>query len=388
MMVFRYDIREMERNTESIKWEGLETQRDRQWCMRLMRLTWWFVLLVFAVEVVIFAVQWNMGLIEDAGAYLLDYVLMPSLVHVCIQGVVSLWSRRQTQLCNRWQPYVYISGVSLIAASVAWMHRGVHVSHALFIMPLLLALIYVDRKVLWYAFWLNVSLYVLFVVGVILMPDDSMIAPDDIITAAAVLGAGMVISLTVLDRLQSYVQAATEANKRSMCDSLTQLFNHASFYEQLDEHIVRNAREGRAFCLVIFDIDDFKRINDQYGHDIGDVVLLTLVDEINKAIEGEDIAFRYGGEEFTVLTPRGTNESIALTESVRTAFAASVTALPHRMAATVSAGVCAFDGAKFSGRREFFAAADEALYEAKRTGKNRTILWSPALLERATTPVE
>lgn len=195
--------------------------------------------------------------------------------------------------------------------------------------------------------------------------------------------------MLVLDRLQSYVQATTEANKRSMCDSLTQLFNHASFYEQLDEHIVRNAREGRAFCLIIFDLDDFKRINDQYGHDIGDVVLLTLVDAINDAIEGEDIAFRYGGEEFTVLTPRAVNDSLALAETVRTAFAAaSVTALPHRMAATVSGGVCAFDGARFPGRREFFAAADEALYAAKRTGKNRTVLWTPALLERITMPTE
>lgn len=203
-----------------------------------------------------------------------------------------------------------------------------------------------------------------------------------ILVGAAIMLAVHLICLLALDRQLALVEGEREANRASMLDSLTRLLNHAAFYDQLDRHILRQTRGGGGFCLLVFDIDNFKRVNDQYGHDTGDQVLLALVDAMNGAVGEGDLAFRYGGEEFTVLTGRGLEESYALSETIRAGFAERAARLDPPITITVSAGLCRYDPDYSYGRREFFASADEALYEAKRTGKDKTVIWTEALLGR------
>ena len=364
---------------------GLKIARDiqyKKWAMRLIYLNWWFVLLICVIEVAIFAVWCADNSQGGHLAYLLSYAVYPTLFNVAVLGAIHIASIRLLRVQKYLvQAMVYTIGATVLVFSVVWTHRLIVVIHPLFVIPILLSQIFVSRKVRLFTFWLNFAAYLLFILMVFLFVPADMPGFMNVFTTIALIIGCFAITRLLQAREQEFVDDAAQANQRSMQDSLTKLYNHAAFYEQLDEHIMRYTKEKREFGLLIFDIDDFKKINDQYGHDMGDQVILELVATIRDHIDGEDLAFRYGGEEFTVLSTRAPEACMAFAQSVRGDFATRAKAL-HPLASTVSVGICAFDGARYNGRREFFASADEALYEAKRTGKDKAILWTPKLLER------
>lgn len=356
---------------------------DSHWRLRLLRMGWWIVLLITGVELAIFGLKKLMGTAPNTVEYLMRYIVWPTLLHGGVLGLTHLLSlaclRRDRYA---WQAGIFLTGISAIAMSVAWTHRVVMVSHGVFVLPLIVALLFISRQSLMYTFWLNLGLYGILTGLMIGLPGELDPGFMEVITGLAMLVVAVLVARLVLGRQSALMDDYVHANRKSMLDSLTGLYNHAAFYDALDLHIIEQAKGNGDFCLIVFDIDDFKRINDEYGHDTGDDVLLALVAAINALLEKKDTAYRYGGEEFTVLTPRGPEQSLALAEAIRASFTARAGALLDSRQTTVSAGICQFDSSLFSGRREFFASADEALYEAKRTGKDRAIIWTTRLLER------
>src|SRR6185436_10245174 len=93
-------------------------------------------------------------------------------------------------------------------------------------------------------------------------------------------------------------RAYETTRQMSVKDSLTQAFNHRHFQETLHRELMRHERNGQSLALLMIDIDDFKGINDRWGHPVGDLVLRGLVDELLKAVREVDTVARYGGEEF------------------------------------------------------------------------------------------
>jgi diguanylate cyclase (GGDEF)-like protein len=165
-------------------------------------------------------------------------------------------------------------------------------------------------------------------------------------------------------------QANELLEQLSITDGLTKLHNHRFFQDQLTREIRRAARASTPLALLLIDIDDFKSLNDRFGHAAGDELLHGLALIMNAAVRSSDLLARYGGEEFAVLAP-GTDQEGAyqLAEKLRTAIAESSFILGDSMRltrATVSAGVSQFKG----DRRRFFDEADRALYRAKAAGKN------------------
>lgn len=102
---------------------------------------------------------------------------------------------------------------------------------------------------------------------------------------------------------------------------------------------------------------------------------MTLVDCIKANLREDEVAYQYGGEEFTIITNRVPDEDVMLAESVRQSFEEAARETGNQTSATVSIGVARYDEKRFGARREFFSAADEALYAAKRSGKNHTLVW-------------
>jgi len=157
---------------------------------------------------------------------------------------------------------------------------------------------------------------------------------------------------------------------RAVKDDLTQLYRINYLNRRIQEEIERFDRYGRAFSLIFIDVDDFKKINDTCGHQAGDVVLKKIARFIKTNIRKADIAARYGGEEFCVLMPE-TDKAQAITgaERIRRAIEEKPEELHGRFRVTVSIGVAGYKtGMKKYGIIE---EADEALYKAKREGKNR-----------------
>jgi diguanylate cyclase (GGDEF)-like protein len=163
-----------------------------------------------------------------------------------------------------------------------------------------------------------------------------------------------------LEKALLYERSREQARR----DSLTGLLAHRTFHEAL----AALEEAGEAFSLVVADIDDFKQINDLYGHPAGDEALRAVADALRTEVRAEDTIYRVGGEEFTVLLP-GLAPARAFTraERLRGSVSRIVTPLP----VTISVGVANFP-ADATTREELLDRADAALYSSKHAGKNRT----------------
>ncbi len=162
-----------------------------------------------------------------------------------------------------------------------------------------------------------------------------------------------------------------EAEERASIDFLTKLANRASFDRALSD-MVRDFRERNyPFSLLMIDIDDFKKVNDTYGHQAGDKVLKEIAREIRSTLRARDVVARYGGEEFAVLLPGTTfGQAIRIAERLRKNIEKmSVIHNDEAIPVTVSIGVAT--ARKGIDETSIVEIADKALYLAKRSGKNQ-----------------
>ena len=174
-----------------------------------------------------------------------------------------------------------------------------------------------------------------------------------------------------LDRASLHKKAG-KFQQLSITDSLTGLLNRRYLDERLQEEVNRSNREGSPMSFMMIDIDNFKQYNDRFGHQAGDEVLRMTAACLKTSLRSADIAARFGGEEFCLLLPN-TNLSEARMIGERIRQRVENTNFPNRVV-TVSVGVSAYSPLHNS-PQEIIEAADKALYQAKRIGKNNVQLW-------------
>ncbi|NUR77198.1 MAG: diguanylate cyclase [Thermoleophilia bacterium] len=189
----------------------------------------------------------------------------------------------------------------------------------------------------------------------------------DQVETAASLAAQVVVALENA-RLHRMVE------RQALVDSLTGLANRRSLEESLRSELARAARFGDSVCVVLADLDDFKQVNDRYGHAAGDEVLKAFASALRATVRESDVAGRWGGEEFAlVLSGTDAPGGARLAERARAAIAARQVPMPNGdlCSVTASFGVAAFPDSRELG--DILAAADSALYAAKDAGKNRVV---------------
>jgi len=166
----------------------------------------------------------------------------------------------------------------------------------------------------------------------------------------------------------------SEVRRLATTDSLTGLFNRRVFDEALDREVARAVRRGSAMSLVLIDVDHFKAVNDNHGHQVGDEVLRAVGHAVQHAARSSDVAARFGGEEFVLLLPDcGQAEAVLAAERLRLTIARA----PSPVKVTASAGVAVVRGGtgQIVDRSALLRAADEALYASKRAGRDRTTVY-------------
>lgn len=204
--------------------------------------------------------------------------------------------------------------------------------------------------------------------GVAAGADDFLTKPVDVLE--------LKVRLTAMLRIRSLTRDLEARGKvlarLATIDALTGVGNRRAFDEQLPRELRAIVPEAPPLALLLLDIDHFKRVNDTYGHTIGDALLGFLGKLLHDACSASTQAFRYGGEEFAILV-RNTDasRSLAAGENIRDAFATRSTGATAAGAATLSIGVVSTDQfARVPDATSFVAAADAALYRAKALGRN------------------
>ncbi len=208
------------------------------------------------------------------------------------------------------------------------------------------------------------------VLGDLLMPADEKFGSSIWVMAFSIelvlyaVGTVFVIFMLVSERTVSAHKTAASV------DPLTGMFNRRGFAEACARVIEREAKAGRPLCVMIFDIDHFKSINDRFGHPAGDEILKLFATVVVNGLRLSDLSGRIGGEEFAALLPCPLEEGVIAAERVREFFESSgIVCEEGKVDTTVSIGVAG--GPAGTELEVLLAAADTALYQAKRSGRNR-----------------
>lgn len=262
--------------------------------------------------------------------------------------------------------FVSLAAVTALAAAV-----GIEATWPLFFFPLIAATVF---------FYETGSLIVTFwVANCFVLWYSLSSAPSSATLRQALLGTALfLVSGLVLGRVQRRhrdAQALLAAN--SLTDRLTGLYNYGSFVDHLHREITSAHRYGGDVSLIMLDLDHFKRFNDEFGHEFGNLLLSSVGETLRAHLRDADIAARYGGEEFAVLMRGDEVHAFELAQRLRRAIASlALETRDGRIAGTsVSAGVATYPAAG-GDESELIECADAALYESKRRGRDRVTIYA------------
>lgn len=177
-------------------------------------------------------------------------------------------------------------------------------------------------------------------------------------------------------RIREIEKLHIELREQALRDPLTGLYNRRYLADAMERELARVKRERRSMSVIIMDIDHFKKINDRYGHQVGDQFLIGIAKLIAGYARTSDIACRYGGEEFLLVMP-GATLTIALKRAGNICKQVSEMRIPvgkKNLQVTMSLGVATYPK-HGKGAEEIVIKADNAMYKAKRAGRNCVVIW-------------
>ena len=293
-------------------------------------------------------------------------MLQAALAVFCLSLLkVSVTSKKYYPLCLTF--VLFFAVVVCVGAATVSFKSGLYVW--LFVFPLMSYLLLGVHR--------GVSLTVLYLIFGVTICLWRMSQGDDSIHPIAI--ANFVLSFVLVWAMAHTYEtqrkkALRELLKLASTDPLTGLKNRLDLENDFEALLTDHINRDESLCLMVIDIDYFKKLNDQYGHDVGDRVLTGFAKVLSKSIRSSDIAFRVGGEEFCVLLP-SCEMKAAIQSAERIRLAASNYKLNQKnqnINITVSIGVASFpsDAESFDG---LFRRADQRLYQAKEAGRNQVI---------------
>lgn len=361
-------------------WERDVKQKNTydKWRDNLMKMMLVSVGILFVVEIVMYFFLSSGGFMEmTAGAYIIRYIWNPLVFNLSTWGI-SYELVRRGHFSWRVKNYILLTCLALICFCVAYVHSFFVVTTCVFSLPIILSGIFADNRLTRY----TLALCCGFLLLSGLMPRYDITSRDGMFWYnMAITTVYLCITSLFTGRINTFntemVRNLRESRRQIqnveqelLLDHLTGLYNHTGFYQLLEAQMRACQEKERPLSLVVIDIDNFKRVNDTYGHENGNIVLVNLAETLRDVCGGCSQICRYGGEEFALIFPdSGEGETYDIINEARLQFAASEYHFMKNQKVTISCGIQQMSGEQLP--RVLFEKADKAMYRAKRDGKNR-----------------
>lgn len=348
------------------------------WERKILKSYWVIITMVAAAALALHVMDGDAaasGLLHD----LVPNFVIPSILMYAALIAAELAIRKRIPA----RYYILLLTSCLVSVIIVIHFADVQGIQATFVFSIFSAISYFDRKKAMFAAGTNVAAFALIYVTHDVLREQ-IGALEMIITIAffcnsIVMVYGMIsrgkslhhnLVNSMVEKQEMMIRHAI-VEKQARVDALTELYNHKSFQEYLENMVAHADQYGSRFHLAILDIDNFKQINDTYGHWAGDIVLKHVADAIRRTASQENYGARYGGEEFALLlTGLTSDEAVQATEQLRESIGAIELDEIRGQTVTVSIGLRRYNPGE--GKDVLFRGADACLYESKRSGKNRT----------------
>jgi diguanylate cyclase len=311
--------------------------------------------------------------------FLIRYVVLPT----CLLTFILSFTEVLVRIINRVQDYILLVSGNLIVSVLVTVHASVPSLRGAMLLPLLVSICYFDKKKVLFA---GVTTCVSYVLVYVVPSVHANTSPIDLFTMAAVIFGEIFAAYAVMsrvteivDHLQKTHRQHTELMVRSTIieveakkDALTGVYNQKSFHEHLEQVIHQSEQFNVQIALALFDIDNFKQLNDSFGHRVGDEVLKRVAHLIQEGVSANDFVARYGGEEFAVIFIDKFPEEVYFScEAIRQRISQLHMEELLDRSVTTSVGIEFYQPGQ--GKESLFENADAALYKAKRSGKNKVV---------------
>lgn len=348
----------------------------------------WGVILLQNLTIVIFIVcfaEINMyfffkkeGMLEiSTSVYFIKYVVVPTGINL-LTAAAGFWLIQSRRISEFWKNDIPLYCMIVFSFVISVVHTRFAISASIFGIPVLVSVVYGEERTTKRITCVSL-LFVL--LSLIAPPYDSKASQLES-GINKMLGMGLVVGTYFISKaMLYYMDQKNEELEKSTAerrvlkenlkrDAMTGLFNHVEFYRYLEETMKQSLTE---IYVAVMDIDDFKKVNDTYGHEIGNDVLIELSRLLQKECGKKSHISRYGGEEFAVIfTGLNQKDVVNILEKIRNKLTDSSLS-EHHVRISISVGVAGYEPGMNA--QELFERADEAMYLAKRRGKNQVRTW-------------
>ena len=356
--------------------------RNYVWNDRIMRSSLWIAILVFIIEVLI-AISYELtGNIEDILTYGFSNVIIPTIINSVILAIGYLIERSKKLSSNLSRDFPMIT-MTAICFVVAFFHFEVASAPYIFILPVLLSSGLGESKytlriyIVEFVLLLGIIFYKMFSLGTITIEMDFIIHS---FSAIVLLAVTFFVANALIDREKKKIdeirlmQISKQAlEEKLIYDSLTHIFNPGGFYNILEREISNSIKYNSSLSLVVMDIDDFKLINDTYGHEKGNIILSKFAYELKLLVDGKGYACRFGGDEFTLILPQMNAQQTY--EMAKLFFEnLKMYRFPEINGNTITLSVAVGEYQGECNTHDFFEKVDRAMYLIKNNGKNNVTI--------------
>lgn len=353
------------------------------WREKIIKVFYIIVALIFVVESAVFFIFHKHGLLDEGTSvflYIAKYIILVTVINLALVFICQ--KINALNILAQLKNYVVLTMVSAMAAIIAFIHYDVGAILAVFIIPVFLTVLFGKKKMTGVITVLNSILLVLSAIHSA-VASNTVFSYLNVAVAFTLMVSAFLISYVLIEYNKAnsdYVYASYRTqlslNEQAKNDSLTGLYNQKTFQSLLKDSIEKAKNLKSPMSLAIIDIDDFKEINDTFGHLEGDQVLIHFTNLLKKQFEdGEAYISRYGGDEFAIIFPKASKELAYLKlEALRQRCKNLPQSQVRAGEISFSSGISHYMEGDMN-ETLLFHQADSALYRAKDNGKGQTVVY-------------